>query len=159
MIVPPGVSSSWGSWDVLPLPVKFQEFCFFSVDGLQDLWEQGKLGSKLSSEYCSDLHWNYAADWGSALVKCLVSFPPGNVWEKSGKAALISQFTGVTLNLSLYDPSFCIHFLNKGIGIKLDPPLFEGGSFNDCYLSSAGLWPLNKKNLFYSSFISNEYLM
>lgn len=38
-----------------------------------------------------------------------------------------------------YDPSFGVHFLNKSIGIKLDIPLFKGGSFNECYLISAGL--------------------
>lgn len=96
-------------------------------------------GSELGSGSCSDLHWNDAAGWGSALVKCLVIFPSGNVWEKTEKSALISQFTGVTLNLSLYNPSFCIHLLNKGIDIKLVTPLFKGGSFNECYLSSAGL--------------------
>lgn len=117
---------------------KFQEFYFSSVDGPQDLREQGDLGSELGSGSCSDFHRNSAAGWESAL-KCLLSFPSGNVWEKPGKSALISQLTGVTLNLSFQDPSVCIHFLNKGIVIKSDTPLFKGGSFNECCLSSSGL--------------------
>lgn len=112
--------------------------CSKSFIFLQDLREQGDLGSELGSGSCSDFHWNSAAGWGSAL-KCLLSFPSGNVWEKPGKSALISQLTGVTLNLSFHHPSFCIHFLNKGIVIKLDTPLFKGGSFNEWCLSSAGL--------------------
>lgn len=129
--VPPGVSSSWGSWDLSHVGSVPRALFLFAGSG-----------SELGSGSCSDLH---AAAWGCALLKCLVSFPSGNVWEKTGKSALISQFTGVTLNLSLYNPSFSIHVLNKGIDIKLDTPLFKGGSFNEYYLSSAGLWPLNKK--------------
>lgn len=49
---------------------------------------------------CSALHWDSAAGWGSALAECLGSFPSGNVWEKTGKSSLISQFPGVTPNLS-----------------------------------------------------------
>lgn len=53
IIIPPGVFSSWGSWDLLPLL-----FYFSSVDRPRDLGEQGDLGS--------DFHWNYAAGWGIA---------------------------------------------------------------------------------------------
>lgn len=69
------------------------------MGGAQDLWEQGDLGSGFGA-LDPALHWDSAAGWGSALAECLGSFPSGNVWEKTGKSSLISQFPGVTLNLS-----------------------------------------------------------